>query len=121
MDLRKINAVLEERICSPPPISEIIRKISAQRACYFSTIDFRAAFNQMPLARDSMKFMSASSHYGQVLSSRCVFGCSSSPSYYQELMIGVLSSDPDLEKATCCHLDDIIVSTETIEEHYRVL
>ena len=38
-DLRKLNSVMEDRVYAPPTIPEIVRRIGAQKACYFTTIE----------------------------------------------------------------------------------
>ena len=50
-----------------------------------------------------------------------MFGLHSASGFYQEVMIGILSRHPKLEKCSCAHLDDVIIGTETIEEHYEAL
>lgn len=119
LDARKLNE-RTVRDCYPLPHADrILSRLGA--AEYISTIDLSKAFLQVPLHPKSRKY-TAFSVLGQGLFqfTRMPFGLVNSPATLSRLMDRVLGGG-ELEPKVFVYLDDIIVISDTFEEHISLL
>lgn len=119
LDARKLNE-RTMRDCYPLPHAD--RILSRLGPCKFiSTIDLSKAFLQIPLHPKSKKF-TAFSVVGKGLFqfTRMPFGLVNSPATLSRLMDRVLGAGK-LEPKVFVYLDDIVVATQTFEEHMVLL
>jgi len=84
---------------------------------FFSTLDLSHAYNQLPLHKDSCKYVTITTHRGLYQYTRLPFGIASSPAIFQKTMDCILQG---LDGVICC-LDDLLVMGTTAEEHLRNL
>lgn len=119
LDARKLN---ERTIRDSYPLPHSDRILSRLgKANFITTLDLSKAFLQVPLHPRSRKY-TAFSVLGRGLFqfTRMPFGLVNSPATLSRLMDRVLGSG-ELEPNVFVYLDDIIVISETFEEHLTIL
>ena len=116
MDFRQLNQISERQAFPMPNMEELMDKLHGTK--YFSTIDLGNAYYQVELEKESQEKTAFSTKSGQFCFRRMPFGIASAPGTFQELMTKVLQP---IKKGTSVYLDDILIATQTIEEHYKVL
>ena len=114
IDFRKLNEVAKKDAYPMKNISEILDKLSSAK--YISKIDLSQTFHQIPLAEES-KELTAFPVPGKGLFhyNRMPFGLSGAPARFQRLLDRLIT--PEFEPYAFAYLDDIIVESETFEEH----
>lgn len=118
LDSRRLNSVTKKDAYPLPHISGILGRFEGTR--YISKIDLKDAFWQIPLERGSCE-KTAFTVPGRGLFEFVVmpFGLHNAPQTQCRLMDKVLGVD--LQPFAFVYLDDIIVTTETFEQHIQVL
>eukprot|EP00795_Rhopilema_esculentum_P005001 gene5001-biopygen83 len=106
-----VNAQLETHRHPIPTPEHLMQKLSGGYG--FTKIDLADAYNQIALGPESQKRLALSTHQGVLLQMRLLFGISSAPGYFQEIMDQLTSDLPGV----AVYLDDILVSGSTAEEH----
>ncbi|XP_058445453.1 uncharacterized protein LOC131426604 [Malaya genurostris] len=119
LDARKLNERTVRDSYPLPHADRILSRLGPSR--YISTIDLSKAFLQIPLHPKSKKF-TAFSVLGRGLFqfTRMPFGLVNSPATLSRLMDRVLGGS-ELEPNVFVYLDDIIVVSNTFEEHLDML
>lgn len=119
LDARRLNERTQRDAYPLPHQDRILSRLEASK--YLSTIDLTKAFLQIPLESDSRKF-TAFSILGRGLFhfTRLPFGLVNSPATLSRLMDEVLGYG-ELEPGVFVYLDDIVVVSNTFEEHLASL
>lgn len=119
LDARKLNARTRRDAYPLPHQDRILGRLGAAK--YLSTIDLSKAFWQVPLDPQSRKY-TAFRVFGRGLFqfTRLPFGLVNSPATLSRLMDQVLGYG-ELEPNVFVYLDDIIIISNTFEEHLRSL
>ena len=114
-DYRKVNTVTIKDSYPLPRIDDILDAIG--NAKYLTQIDLLRGYYQIPLT-DKAKLISAFiTPFGLFQYNRLPFGMSNAPATFQRLVNRVVQ---DLD-GTYAYIDDIVVTSETWEEHiYRI-
>ena len=94
-----------------PKVKDMFSKLNGAK--YFSTLDLRASYHHIPLDKSSIPKTAFNSPFGKYEYVKVPFGLAQAPSYFQELMTGILK---DFEFAIA-YLGDIIIFSRTAEEH----
>ena len=97
-------------------MDSILDKLRGAR--YLSKIDLKVAYLQIPMARESKKYTAFAvpgSRLWQFI--RMPFGLTNAPMTFHRLIDSFLG--PKLEPYVFGYLDDIVVATETFEEHLK--
>ena len=115
LDFRKLNAVTERQAFPMPNVEEMLDNLYGAK--YFSTIDLGNAYYQVPLEKDSQIKTAFSTKNGQYCFTRMPFGIAAAPGTFQELMTKVL----DGLAGTMVYMDDIMVFSEELNQHYVTL
>ncbi|XP_055589797.1 uncharacterized protein LOC129741979 [Uranotaenia lowii] len=119
LDARKLNERTVRDAYPLPHPGRILSRLP--RAKFLSTIDLTEAFLQIPLARESRKYCAFSVQgRGMFAFRRCPYGLLNSPASLARLMSRVLGNG-ELEPNVFVYLDDIVLVTETFEDHIRLL
>lgn len=119
MDARKVNERTVRDAYPLPHPGRILGQLP--RARYLSTIDLSEAFLQIPLEKTSRRFTAFSVQgKGMFQFTRLPFGLVNSPATLSRLMDRVLGHG-ELEPNVFVYLDDIVIVTETFEDHVRLL
>lgn len=118
VDYRKLNAVTERDSYPLPYITNTLDKL--RNAHYLSTLDIKSAYWQIPVAESSRPF-TAFTVPGRGLFQfvRMPFGLHNAPATWQRLIDQVLG--PELEPKVFTYLDDVVVISQTFEEHLSIL
>lgn len=117
VDFRALNTITKRVIFPIPLINEILDNIG--EAQYFSTIDLKSGFYQIPInPKDAAKtaFSTPTGHYEF---ERMPMGLSNSPATFQKFTFSLIYSIQPVNAFV--YLDDIIVFGKTIEEHNESL
>jgi len=118
IDFRKLNAASEKDAYPLPHIAATLDKLRGAR--YLTTLDLKSGYWQIPLASESRP-ATAFTVLGKGLFQFTVmpFGLHSAPATFQRLLDSVIG--PDLEPKALVYLDDIVITSQTFEEHLRHL
>lgn len=119
LDARKINERTVRDAYPLPHPGRILGQLPKAR--YLSTIDLSEAFLQIPLEKSSRRYTAFTVQgKGMFQFTRLPFGLVNSPASLSRLMDRVLGHG-ELEPNVFVYLDDIVIVTETFEEHVRLL
>ena len=118
VDFRKLNARTLKDAYALPRIDEVLDSLSG--ASYFSALDLKSGFWQIPLAEDAKKFTAfTAGPLGFYEFQRMPFGLTNAPATFQRLMENLLRE----YNLTWCliYLDDVIVFSKAMEEQLERL
>ena len=132
-DLRELNAQTIRMSYPIPRIPDLLDKLS--HATVLSRLDLAKAFNQVRMAPSSQQYAAISSPLGLWESRVMLMGLKNSGPHFQALMdavftgnksalpVGTVCSEQleDLRPFLVIYLDDIVIATRTIEEHYAAI
>lgn len=117
IDSRKLNAVTKRDSYPLPRVSEILDRLG--RTNFLSKIDLKDAFWQIPLSEDSKaKTAFAVPGYGLYQFKRLPFGLHNAAQCLQRLMNSIFGS---VDHRIFVYLDDLIITSESFEEHLSLL
>ena len=116
-DYRNLNAVTK---ADAEPL-ELVQTVFDQLAGmqYFSKLDLRKGFNQIPVAAKSRELMAVSTPVGLYQPTVMPFGVKNAPGSFQREMRRVLQQR--LNKGVFVFIDDIIVYSRTEAEHLELI
>ena len=119
IDYRALNA--KSIPCSQHPIPRIDDLLDRLgEATFFTTLDLKSGYHQMPVRKEDRELTSFVVPWGQYQWRRgCPFGLSGAPSSFQRL-VSVVLGDSQYTDALC-YLDDILVWGRDWREHYTRL
>ena len=113
IDYRKLNELTVKDSYPIPYQQDLMDNLS--RAKYFSSMDMASGFWQIPLSKDAIPKTAFTSRFGLYEYLVMPFGLTNAPSSFQRLMDLVLAG---LNWVECMvYIDDIIIYSETWEEH----
>lgn len=118
IDLRKVNAVTEKNAYPLPLIDGLLGRLSATK--FITSLDLKDAFWQIPLAEAS-RGKTAFTVPGRPLYRFTVmpFGACNAPQTMCELMHKVIPYQ--WHDRVFVYMDDLLITSETYEEHVRLL
>ena len=122
IDFRKINDLQQKVITEGkskgclsliplPKIDEMYAKLKGAK--FFSTIDLRSGYYHIALGKDSRAKTAFVMQFGKYKFLQVPFGLAQAPAFFQHLMNKVLDNCP----FAMPYLDDIIIFSDTEEEH----
>ena len=115
-DFRLLNQQTKSDNYPLPLLRSFQNKIKGSKV--FSVIDLKSAFHHLPIHPDDVdKTCVVSPWGGAYVYRRLAFGLSNGPASWQKYVAGILSGIDN----TFCYLDDILVCTETLEEHMSIV
>ena len=94
-----------------PKVEDIFLKLNG--ASYFTMLDLRAGYHHIPLDKPSILKTAFNSPFGKYKYVKVPFGLPQAPAFFQELMTGILKDF----NFVIGYLDDIIIFSNTLEEH----
>ena len=118
IDFRDINVRSKKDAYPTPNMDAILDKL--RRAKYISKVYLKSAYFQIPLDEESRKctdFAVPGSGLWQF--KRMTFGLTIAPATFQRLIDSLFG--PEMEPHVFGYLDDIIIATDTFEEHQKWL
>ena len=121
IDYRSLNLVTKADQFPIPRIDDLLDQLG--KAKYFSTLDLASGYWQVQMHPDSVEKTAFITHQGLFEFNVMPFGLRNAPSVFQRLMQRVLAglnpeNGPDFVSV---YLDDVLVFSETFEEHLHHL
>ncbi|GFT95399.1 retrovirus-related Pol polyprotein from transposon 17.6 [Trichonephila clavipes] len=118
LEFRKLNEIALTQDFVIPTLDDIWHEISGSN--YFSALDMKSAFNQIPLHfADRHKTAFSTPDGDKYEFNRLCFGLKNSPKAFQSIAQEVLG---DLShNGALVYIDDVILFTITIDEHFELL
>ncbi|UYV79499.1 K02A2.6-like [Cordylochernes scorpioides] len=115
IDPRELNKwVLREHYTLPAP-ENILAEIP--KAKFYSVLDAKSAFWQLPLSENKSKYLVMSTPFGRYRFLRLPFGISSAPEIFQKIMHKIFCDIPNV----VCYIDDLLIWGNSIEDHNSTL
>ena len=111
IDYRALNKVTRKFTWPMPKVEDIFSKLNG--ATYFTTLDLRAGYHNIPLDKPLIPKTAFNSPFGKYEYVKVLFGLAQAPAYFQELMMGILKDF----NFTIAYLDDIIIFRKTPQAH----
>ena len=112
VDYRRLNDVTIADAYPLPRVEDLIDKVG--KANYLTKIDLSRGYWQLPMDDDSIPISAFVTPHGQFQWKYMPFGLRNAPGTFQRLVKQVLAG---LEDFTGAYLDDIIIFSNTWEEH----
>ena len=117
MDYRYLNALTLKSVFPIPVFDELMDELS--RAKWFSSLDLNSGYHQIRLRSGEEYKTAFQTHFGHFEFKVMVFGLCGAPGTFQGSMNTILA--PLLRKCVLVFFDDILVYSETLEEHFEHL
>ena len=113
-DFRELNQCTIKKSYPIPKISNLLNQLNNKKI--FSQIDLKAGYYQIQI-KESDKHKTAFSINNETYEyNRMAFGLTNAPFYFQKTLNKILYN---YNKNILVYLDDILIFSENIEEHYR--
>jgi len=116
-DYRMLNAMTVKNKYPLPLIPELIAKLRGAK--YFTKLDVRWGFNNVRMKEGDEWKAAFRTNRGLFEPLVMFFGLTNSPATFQTMMDDIFE-DLIMEGVVVVYLDDILIFTETIEEHRKV-
>lgn len=113
IDYRKLNSVTVADSYPMPRIDDILQ--NAKGTAFMSTIDLQSGFHQVPLAKEDKDKSCFTTPFGTFRFTRMPFGLKNAPATFVRLMDRFKSGLGD--RAIFVYLDDILILSNSFEEH----
>jgi hypothetical protein len=113
VDYRVLNAVTIKNKYPLPRIDDLMDQL--RQAKYFSKIDLRSGYHQMKIRLEDIHKTVFVTRYGQYEYTVVSFGLTNAPAYFMNMMNKVFMDE--LDKCVVVFIDDILVYSQTAEEH----
>jgi hypothetical protein len=117
IDFRDLNKVTCKDPYPIPRCDELLQ--GGHKGKYFTALDFDQAYHQILVTPRSREKLSFVCHSGQYEFLKMPFGITNGPAIYQRMINKLIQGmDPDKVFA---YIDDIMIATETFEEHLELI
>ena len=114
IDYRRLNSVTQPDPYMMPRVQDLLDRISQAR--WLSKLDLNKGFYQIPLVPESVPKTAFCSPWGKFAFTRMPFGLMNAPTSFQRAMDEALTGQ---ENSSATYIDDIVVFSETWEDHLR--
>ena len=117
VDYRMLNKITIKNKHPLPRIDELLDQLTGAR--YFTKLDLRSGYYQVPIAPGDIPKTAFRTRYGHFEFRVMPFGLTNAPATFQAMMNHVLA--PYVDKFVANLLDDILIYSKTLEEHLEHL
>ena len=114
VDYRRLNAVSQTDAYPMPRIDDLIDRLG--KAKYITTLDLTRGYWQVPVAEEDQPKTAFATPFGLFQFRVMPFGLSGAPATFQRMMDCLIQG---MENFTAAYLDDLVIYSETWEEHLR--
>ncbi|XP_055622779.1 uncharacterized protein LOC129766284 [Toxorhynchites rutilus septentrionalis] len=118
VNFEPLNKLVERDHFPLPIIEDQIAKLQDRK--YFTSLDMKNGFYHVDIAENSRKYLSFVTEEGQYEFNKLPFGYTNSPSIFARYVMKVLKKYVESGEIVV-FIDDILVSTVTIDEHFDLL
>lgn len=115
IDYRALNQLTIRNKYPMPRIDDLLDNLSG--ACYFSSLDLTSGYWQIALNPKDWEKTAFNTHLGKFEWRVMPFGLTNAPAVFQAVMHQVFAQC--LNKFVCIYLDDILVFSRSMDEHYQ--
>ena len=115
---RTLNKLLLRDNYPLPLIEDELDKVRNKK--YFSLLDLKDGFHHIPVAQGSVKYTALVTPLGQFEYLKMPFGLKVAPSQFQRF-INIVFSELIETGEVVAYLDDIMIASETLEQHFHTL
>ena len=116
-DYRKLNEITVKDEYPLPRIDELIERFEGKK--WFSSMDLLSGYHQIEMDENDKKKTAIICHYGLYQYKRMPFGLCNAPRTFQRMMNKIFR--PYLDEFITLYLDDILIYSDTFEEHIEHL
>jgi len=117
VDFRKLNAITVKDAYPLPRIDDSLESLGSAR--YFTSLDMNSAFWQIPLTENSKRRTAFVADGGLYQFETMAFGLCNATSTFQRLMSKAFSTISNrYGNLVLCYVDDILIATRTVDEHF---
>jgi len=117
-DYRKLNDMTIKNSYPLPLISDLVNKLS--KAKYFTKLDVRWGYNNVRMKEGDEWKAAFRTNRGLFEPLVMFFGLTNSPATFQTMMNDLFKDVID-EGCVIIYMDDILIFTETLEQHHRIV
>ena len=117
IDFRALNEITVKNSAPLPNINDVLDSLQGSKV--FSSLDLKSGYWQIAIRKEHQHKTAFISHCGLFQFKVMPFGLANAPAAFCSLMSAVLG--PALYKYCLAYLDDLIVYSENIEDHYEHL
>ena len=115
-DYRKLNDITIKNAYPLPLMPDIMNKIAAGKAKYFTKLDVRWGYNNIHIKEGDEWKAAFQTNQGLYEPLVMFFGLTNSPATFQTMMNDLFKGLID-EGVVVVFMDDILIFTESLEEH----
>ena len=121
VDYRALNSLTKPDLFPLPRINDLLDQLGKSK--YFSTLDLKSGYWQIKVSDDSQEKTAFITHKGLFEFRVMPFGVTNAPAVFQRLMQRVLSGlqTSSTVEFVSVYLDDVIVFSETLQDHIKHL
>jgi len=118
VDYRELNKRMVKDRYPLPLIDDHFDSLRGKK--FYTCIDLKDGFHHVKVAEHSQKYTSFTTPLGQFSYLRMPFGICNGPSVFQRFVNNIFK-DLIKQKRIIVYFDDIVIATETIDEHLSIL
>ena len=116
LDFRRLNNVTERLAAPIPNISDSLERLGNSKI--YTVLDLTSAYHAMPMTDEAGRATAFCTKQKQYIFLRMPFGLTNAPASFCQLMSKVYELNPELAKFSLSYLDDIILHSNTVNEHF---
>jgi hypothetical protein len=113
IDYRMLNSMTIKNKYPLPRIEDLLDRL--KKAKFFSKIDLRSGYHQMKIREQDIPKTALTTQYGLYEFVAVSFGMTNAPAYFMNLMNKVFMEE--LDRFVMVFIDNILIDSETMEEH----
>jgi hypothetical protein len=110
---RTLNSMTIKNKCPLTRIEDLLDRL--KKVKFFSKIDMRSGYHQMKIREQDIPKIAFTTRYGLYEFVVVSFGLTNAPAYFMNLMNKVFMEE--LDRFVVMFIDDILIYSETVEEH----